>query len=133
MKDKATYLFLLVSISSWETDLQQVYDQRLNQLVYYLTPDTTLKLEKAKVKLSDRRLSATYAFLKDSLDKQTIFRATITGKNKDGYFATIMDGEISSFILFKENEVMPELEKRQQVEVVVKSLYENGVRIQLVG
>lgn len=131
VKDIETYFFLPVSTSNWEIDIDAVYEERINQLVYYLTPERCDQIEKVKVAIADRRFCKTYNRVKAYKDEGITVSAIVTGKNKEGFFITLLDGAVKSFIPFMKNESMPELKKWQAVDVIVTSIYDNGLRVQL--
>lgn len=132
VKDKLTYLFIPVKTSVWEADVEQVYESRINRPVIYTITAKPAKPEKLKAVLCDRIYSDVLYQLKDYKEKSIRSAAMITGKNKDGYFATMLDGKVNTFIPFnKEGTVPLNFSKGDEVEVIVTSVYDQGVRIQL--
>jgi cold shock CspA family protein len=132
IKDKTTYLFIPIKISAWEIGLEQIYEQRINKPVFYTILSKPKKPENLRAVLCDRVLSDSFYQLEACKEKNIPIKATITGKNKDGYFVTILSGKVSTFIPFEKDGTVPStFNKRDEVEITIKSIYESGVRVQL--
>lgn len=58
--------------------------------------------------------------------------ATITGRHRKGYFATILACKVNTFIAFdKEGKVPVNFTRGEKVTVNVAEILENGVRVKL--
>lgn len=136
VKHKSTYVFIPLDISEWETDLDEIYYNRIDKLVNFRLTQTQ-KLDKLKAVLTDAKFSKEFYEIKSSIDNETTIQATITGKNSQGLFATIFDGLIEGFIPISKNPDNIELLRFEKIkkgsirEVKVKYLF-NNKRVSLV-
>jgi ribosomal protein S1 len=128
VKHITTYVYVPIEISGWETDLEEVYSKRVNQLVHFSLINTA-KINKLKAVLTDVRFVKEYDILKSALEDSTILKATITGKNSDGFFATVLNGEIQGFIplnnIHELDIEIHHLKKGYPAQVKVKYIFPN--------
>ena len=115
IKHISTYVFIPLDISDWETDLDEIYTNRVDELVNFKLTQTQ-KIDKLKAVLTDVKYSNDYYELKSAIDNETTLSATITGKNSQGLFATIKNGRIEGFISVPKNPDNIELLKFQKSE-----------------
>lgn len=136
VKHKSTYVFIPLDISEWETDLEEVYYNRIDKLVSFKLTQTQ-KTDKLKAVLTDVKFDQNYYEIKSAVDNEKTLQATITGKNSQGLFATIFNGQIEGFIPISKNPDSNELLKFEQVRigtienVKVKHIF-NNKRVSLV-
>lgn len=132
VKDKTTYLFIPLMVSKWEENIEEIYEQRINKPVLYTVTSKPLKADNLKAVLCDRVYTDVYHQLNDYKENNVYISAKITGKNKDGYFAIILNDTVTTFIPFDKEGVVPTTyHKWDIVEVKIKSIYDSGVRVQL--
>lgn len=125
VKHTETYLKIPIHISIWENNLKQIYDDRIN--------------EKVKFKLIENKLPRLFAYLTDInfcpelKELQNIVKsklntmALITGKNHQGYFATILEGKVKGFI-YSDNHYS----KNDLVNVRIKRISEKSRQVTLI-
>jgi cold shock CspA family protein len=97
VKHLTTYIFVPLVISAWETDLDEIYNNRTNSLVNFKLTQSQ-KNNKLKAVLTDVKFCDEYYELLAAIDNETEFPALLTGKNTQGLFATIFNGRIEGFI-----------------------------------
>lgn len=97
VKDKDTKVYVPLMIMDWEINLDEVYTQRINQLVAYQIIKFK-NIHKLLAVLSDAQYDEMYHVLKSVQQTQTILQATVTGNSGDGVFATILYGRVYGFI-----------------------------------
>lgn len=130
IKHISTYVFIPLDISDWETDLDEIYTNRVDKLVNFKLTQIQ-KTDKLKAVLTDVKFSNDYYELKSAIDKETILSATITGKNSQGLFATIQNGQIEGFIPISKSPENIELLKFEKIKkgsntnVRVKHIFNN--------
>jgi cold shock CspA family protein len=130
VKHISTYVFIPIDISDWETDLHETYTNRLDKLVNFKLTQTQ-KIDKLKAILTDMKFIDEYYELKSAIDNATILTATITGKNSQGLFATILNGHIDGFIPVSTNpdnfELLKfeKLRKGNNTNVKIKHIFNN--------
>jgi hypothetical protein len=133
VKDKETYLFIRIKISIWETALDKIYESRINELVYYSVLKRNEKVHKMNAYLIDRLFSESYYILQTYKESGLKTDAIITGKNKDGFFITLLDNSVNAFLKVKEmKDEHVYLNKHDKIEVMIKSLPDNGVVVEIV-
>jgi cold shock CspA family protein len=132
----STKVFVPLSISNWEIDLDKTYESRVDQLVGFKLTQTH-SLDKLSAILSDRKFSPNFQLLRDHYDDQTTLKVTITGKNKHGYFAELSFGDFVGFIKLDKSasriqaDEYNQLQKDQEVWVKLQRLQENQVQLPL--
>lgn len=130
VKHKSTYVFIPLDISEWETDLDEIYYNRIDKLVNFKLTQTQ-KIDKLKAVLTDVMFSKEYYEIKSAFDNETTIQATITGKNSQGLFATILNGRIEGFIPISKSPDSTELLRFEQIrkgsvkDVRVKYMFNN--------
>ncbi len=92
-----TYVFIPIEISDWESDLQNVYYDRIDKLVEFNLIQTN-KIDKLLAVLTDRKFLSEYKTIIEYYTKGSIIKALITGKNQVGYFAKLYLNNIDAFI-----------------------------------
>jgi len=97
VKHLETYVFVQIIISGWETDLQNIYEGRIDKIVEFRLVDYK-KIEKITGVLKDRKFIDEYHQIVDFFTKGTVVEALITGKNADGFFTTTFNGKAPGFI-----------------------------------
>lgn len=96
VKHTGTYLLIPVDVSAWETNLEEVYNNRLDSVVtFHLTK--TGKSGRLSAIVEGRKFSAVYDALTSLQASGESIPAIITGKNEDGYFVTVLEG-VQGFI-----------------------------------
>ena len=130
VKDKSTYVYVPITISEWEENLEEVYQKRENTLVRYKLNQVN-RTDKLTATLSDAKFVDEYYVLMSHFDNQTPIRATITGKSKHGYHATLFEGKIKGFIRLPLNQTdsCKDYNKLDIVEVRVKHRIQDGHRV----
>jgi len=130
IKHISTHVFIPLSISAWETDLEEVYNKRIDKLVKFRLIETH-QIDKLKAVLTDVRFLPEYYELQSAINNDFILSATITGKNSKGLFAEILNGRIEGFIPISKNPKELELMKFEKfrkgsvAKVRVKCLFDN--------
>jgi cold shock CspA family protein len=131
-----TGVYVPLSISNWEIDLEKTYESRVDQLVGFKLTQTH-SLDKLSAILSDRKFSPNFQLLRDHYDDQTTLKVTITGKNQHGYFAKLSFGDFVGFIKLDKSasrfqaDEYKQLQKDQEVWVKLQRLQENQVQLPL--
>lgn len=134
IKDKATYLFIPIHISKWEIGLQETYENRLNKLVTYSILKKYKNPEAWNATITDRKFNEAYIRLKECKDNRIVLPAKIIKMNRHGYYASLLNGTVSAFMLFnKKGSVPSSFPKGEIIEVTIRSVHDSGVLIQLVG
>jgi cold shock CspA family protein len=133
VKDKETYLFIRIKISIWETALDKIYESRINEPVFYSVSRKHENIHKMHAYLVDRLFDESYYILQTYKDAGLQTNAIITGKNKNGYFITLLDNRVSAFLNFKEleNENV-NLKKHDKIKVMINDLTDARVGIKIV-
>lgn len=133
IKDIDTYIFIPLSISVWEKDHEEIYDNRLNRLLSYTMLGKASSQRKLKAALTDRRFIDDYFTLKEFCRKSKIITATITGKSEKGYYANLLDDRVKAFIRFdKKHSFDPSYHKLDEVEVMVTGVHESNLTVRFV-
>ncbi len=101
VKDRATYIYTPIQISAWEDSLEDVYNNRENQLVRYKL-NQIVRTDKLTARLIDAKYIDEYYQLLAHYDNQTTIQALITGRNKLGLHVTIFEGSMKVFIKLKD-------------------------------
>lgn len=97
VKDKSTYVYVPIVISAWEENLDEVYQQRENTLVRFKL-NQVVRPDKLTATLFDAKFVDEYYELKSHFDNQTPVQATITGKNKNGYYVALFNAKVKGFV-----------------------------------
>lgn len=130
VKHISTYVFIPLVISNWETSLDEVYYNRVEQLVTFRLTQTQ-KIDKLSAVLTDTKFIDEYYELQSAKDNETILTANITGKNSDGLFATLLNGQVEGFVPISKNPDTLELlkfeklRKGNKADVKIKSIFNN--------
>lgn len=133
VKDKETYLFIRIKISVWETCLDELYEGRINEPVYYSILKKNESIHKMNALIVDRVFSESYYILQTFKDSGLQTNAIITGKNKNGYYVTLLDNSVTAFLTFKELENKSiNLTKHDKIEVTIKDVSDNHVGIKII-
>jgi hypothetical protein len=114
VKHISTYVFVPIEISNHEIDIDEVYTQRLNQLVQFQLTQTK-KIEKLSAILVDRKFSEEYEILKKHYQSGIPLLAKITGRNTRGLFATVMD-KYEGFIALPKASTIEDNERFQAIK-----------------
>lgn len=134
VKHISTYTLIPLEISAWETDLGIIYHNRINKKVNFRLTQTK-NTNKLKAVLTDTIFTSDYCNLKSALNSEKILQATITGRNTQGFFATIFDGLIEGFILIskkRDNTKMLKyrhIKKGNIVDVKIKYIQHNNKHV----
>lgn len=132
IKHLGTYLFIPIKISDWETDLNIVYEERINKLLTFELHDLN-KPFKLYGTLTDRIFNPEYTLINELRDNESTTFTTITGKNNNGFFATLFNGSIKCFIRFlnSEDEKLSCKDKGDIVEVQVVNVFPENKTVYL--
>lgn len=124
VKHLETYIFIPLAISEWETDLDLIYDDRINTLVLFELHNLK-KPTQIFATLKDRVLKPEFRLLTEIKEANATTMASVTGKNEFGLFATIFNSTMKAFIrLVDAGEILEysDSKKGDVVEVKVSSL-----------
>jgi hypothetical protein len=130
VKDKSTYVYVPIAISAWEENLEEVYQSRENALVRYKL-NQVVRTDKLSATLSDAKFVDEYYELMSHYDNQTTIQASITGKSKHGYHATLFDGKVKGFLAIPLNQIdsINQYNKLDIVDVRIKHKIQYGHRV----
>jgi hypothetical protein len=113
----------------YETDVESLYDQRLNGWV-----DAIVKLnrhDEMTAILADRRFVPGYHVAKELFASGDIIHAVVTGQNEDVVFTEILRPPVSATILKKKFEIdYSSLKKRQAIPVKVIGVSDSSIRLE---
>ncbi len=128
VKHISTYLLIPVDVSAWETDLDEVYNNRLDSMVTFrlASPGKSGKLTAI---LEGRKFSAVYDELRVLEDSGESVEGIITGKNEDGYFVSVL-GDVQGFVSAKDipaedKELFFKYSEGDRVMVSVRAIHKN--------
>jgi len=131
-----TKVYVPLSISSWEIDLEKTYESRVDQRVGFKLTQTH-SLDKLTAILIDRRFNPDFQKLRDHYEEETTIKVTVTGKNQHGYFAKLAFGDFVGFIKLDKNaskiqaDEYKQIQKDQEVWVKLQRIQENQVQLPL--
>lgn len=135
VKHISTYIFIPLVISNWETNIDEVYYNRAEQLVTFRLTQTQ-KIDKLKAVLTDTKFIDEYYELLSAKENETVLTAKITGRNSEGLFATLFNGQVNGFVPISKNPDSLELLKFEKLrkgnstDVKVKHIF-NDKRVSL--
>jgi hypothetical protein len=98
VKHISTGVLIPVIISPWETDLEEIYQARINKIVTFklnMFEDT----DKIQAVLTDRVYSDEFFKMIKLNKKKEVMQMNVTGRNKWGIFVATPDNETPGFIL----------------------------------
>lgn len=116
VRHQTTKLDLLISISVWEENLDEVYRNRENQLVSFKLTQVG-RFDKLTALLTDAKFIPEYYELMSHYSNQTTLLALITRKNKYGFHASLYDGKINGFISVSLKSTSDDWGKLGQIQV----------------
>lgn len=100
VKHLNTYLTIPINISNWETDIDLIYEARINQVVTFELVNIDKPFKMSAV-LTDRIFKQELTIINEFKNLGTTTYATITGHNEKGYFTTLLDGTVKAFISYQ--------------------------------
>lgn len=116
VKHISTYVFLPLLISSWETKLDEVYYNRVEQLVTFRLTQTQ-KTDRLRAVLTDKKYIDEFYELQLAKKNEAILTANIAGRNSDGLIATILEGRIKGFVPISKNPDNNNLLKSEKIRI----------------
>jgi len=94
-----TYIFIPVKISEWETNLESIYQDRIDDLVLFELRNIK-KPHSLYATLTDRLLKKEYALLEEQKFLKEPVYVRINGGNVGGYFCEFLDSQIKCYCKF---------------------------------
>lgn len=116
-----------VHISVWKNNIYETYNNRINKIVKFKLKED--RLPKVFAYLSDISFCPELKILQKFVESQKIIKALITGRNDDGYFATIIKGKVKGFIYCKDGH---SFRNNNYVKVKIKRISEKTKQITLI-
>lgn len=119
VKEINSYSIIPLNICAEELDFENVYTNRLNELVSFKLKNSKLRLDKLTAFLVDRKLSEKYLFLFHLVESKQEIEVKVTGKNTKGIFLTY-DNIFSGFLMFKKSGITDyQCKKGDVISVIV--------------
>jgi len=120
VKHIPTYIFIKLKISKSETCLQENYFQKINSLVEFELTQSE-NTDKLLAVFKDRKFREVDEKILNIIESGEIIVATIIGRNLKGYFVTILDDTIKSFVYLKKDMmVLTNFNNGEKINVIIK-------------
>lgn len=131
VKHISTYVFIELKISNWETNLQANYYNRIDTLVEFQLTQLE-KIDRLSATLVQRDFKKQFNQISNLRTSQELTPALVTGRNKNGFFVTILNNTTNAFITCDEEKLnFYNFQKGDTVNVIVKGHHDNGVRVEI--
>ena len=132
VKHIPSYIFIKLKISKSETDIQDNYYNKTNSLVEFELTQFE-KTDKLSAVLINRKFKEIDKPILNIIESKEVITATITGRNLKGYYVTILDNTIKSFIYLKKDTMdLTDFKKGEKIKVIIKETT-NSYKLEVVS